>query len=255
MTRRRSILVKGIVLSPGTCQGSAFLLGRRAAESAPGGRLEGRGPEDEIRRFRLACERSETELARLREGLTGPLAAVAAGILAAQELFLRDPAFIDRVVRRIRDTGHPAETAAQEVIDELSAALARAQDPYLRERSADIRDIGHRVMVVLEGGEHAVEIPPGCILVAAELGPSLIATLPLERIRGVVTEFGAKASHAAILLRSAGIPALDRNRQRHAAHRARGPGAHRRRRRTRLRPSRRIGAQGVRAPRSGPARP
>ena len=199
---------KGIVLSPGISQGAAFLLGRGAGEATPAGALEGRGAEDEVLRFRHACERSEAELARLRAGLTGPLTAVAGGILGAQQLFLRDPAFVDRVVRRIRETGHPAEIAAQEVIDELSAALAAAADPYLRERSADIRDIGHRVMVVLGGGTHDVEIPPGSILVASEVSPSLIATLPLDRILGVVTELGAKASHAAILLRSAGIPAL-----------------------------------------------
>lgn len=198
----------GVVLSPGICRGTAFLLGRGAGEEPASGLHEGRGPEDEVLRFRLACERSEAELTRLRNALTGPLTAVAAGILGAQELFLRDPGFVDRVVHRIRETGHAAETAAQEVIDELSATLAAAQDPYLRERSADIRDIGHRVMVVLGGGDHNIEIPPESILVAAELSPSLVATLPPERVRGVVTEHGAKASHAAILLRSAGIPAV-----------------------------------------------
>ncbi len=204
----RSGIHKGIVLSPGICRGTAFLMGRGAGASAVDAARVDRRPDEEVLRFRLACERSEAELARLRAALTGPMIAVAAGILEAQELFLRDPAFVDRVERRIRDTGHPAETAAQEVIDELSAALASAQDPYLRERSADIRDIGHRVMVVLGGGDHAMEIPPGSILVAGELSPSLVATLPLERVRGVVTELGAKASHAAILLRSAGIPAV-----------------------------------------------
>lgn len=204
----RSGILKGIVLSPGICRGTAFLMGRGAGASAVDVARVDRRPDEEVLRFRQACERSEAELARLRAALTGPMIAVAAGILEAQELFLRDPAFVDRVERRIRHTGHPAETAAQEVIDELSAALASAQDPYLRERSADIRDIGHRVMVVLGGGDHAMEIPPGSILVAGELSPSLVATLPLERVRGVVTELGAKASHAAILLRSAGIPAV-----------------------------------------------
>ncbi len=196
------------MLSPGICRGTAFLLGRGAGAAAVDELLENRRPEDEVARFRAACARSEAELARLRNALTGPLTAVAGGILAAQELFLRDPAFVDRVVRRIMETGHPAEIAAQEVIDELAAALAAAADPYLRERSADIRDIGHRVMIVLGGGEHAVEIPPGSVLVAHEVSPSLIASLPLDRIRGVVSELGAKASHASILLRSAGIPAV-----------------------------------------------
>ncbi len=201
-------LRKGIVLSPGICRGTAFLVGRGAGESPVRGAAEGSGPEDEVARFRLACERSEAELVRLRNALTGPLTTVAAGILGAQELFLRDPTFVDRVVRRIRDSGHSAEAAAQEVVDELSAALASAADPYLRERSADIRDIGQRVLVVLGGGEHDLEIPPGSILVASELSPSLVASFSPERVRGVVTELGAKASHAAILLRSAGIPAV-----------------------------------------------
>jgi phosphoenolpyruvate-protein phosphotransferase len=200
-------LRKGIPLSPGIGRGVAFVAGQGAGTTA-GERRQAQAADHEIRRFRSACERSESSLLRLRGELAAPLAAAAEGILGAQQLMLRDPAFVDLVEARIRERNRTAEEASLEVVGELAAALEAISDPHLRERAGDVRDIGQRVLTELAGGELEREIPPGSIVVTRELTPSFVARLRPEHVRAVVTELGAKASHATILLRSAGIPAV-----------------------------------------------
>ncbi|HVS14098.1 MAG TPA: phosphoenolpyruvate--protein phosphotransferase [Thermoanaerobaculia bacterium] len=199
-------LRKGVALSPGIGRGAAWVVGRPAA--APGESREPHDAEREIERFRAARARSESSLLRLREELSGPLAVAAEGILGAQQLMLRDPTFITLVERRIREQSLSAEGASLAVAEELAAAIGAVADPYLRERSGDVRDIGQRILAELGGRELEREIPFDSIVVVRELEPSFVASLRPERVRGVVTELGARASHASILLRSAGIPAV-----------------------------------------------
>lgn len=121
---------------------------------------------------------------------------------------LRDPSLVSLVEKRILDRGTSAESAVLGVIDALAHAIEAVQDPYLRERASDVRDVGRRILAELDGGVREEEVPIGAILVAHELAPSLAATLSSERVAGVVVDGGAKASHAAILLRTAGLPAV-----------------------------------------------
>src|SRR5262249_14642388 len=97
-----------------------------------------------------------------------------------------------------------------EVIERFSHAFDAIQDPYLRERAADIRDIGRRVLSALieEQGTANLDIPQGAVVVADELPPSITARLELSRVSAFVTVRGAKFSHPSILARSQGMPAV-----------------------------------------------
>lgn len=202
----RPLLRKGVALSPGIGHGRAFVAGRVAADARK--RPRASGAEGEIRRFHAACEQADAGLLRLRGELAGPVAAAAQGVLGAQQVMLRDPVFVQLVETRIRDADRAAEDALLDAVGELAAALESVADPYLRERGGDIRDIGQRVLNELEGGGREREIPAGSIVVTRQLDPSFVARLRPERVRAVVTELGAWSSHAAILLRSAGIPTV-----------------------------------------------
>ena len=83
-------------------------------------------------------------------------------------------------------------------------------DAYLRERAADVRDVGRRILAALatNEGTSALEIPEGSILVADELLPSATARFELSQVKALVTERGGKFSHTSILARSMRIPAL-----------------------------------------------
>lgn len=144
----------------------------------------------------------------MRDAIPAPLADAASAILGAQQLMPSDPSLVRLVDKRIRAGDASAENAALGVVDELAAAIAGIEDPYLRERSEDVRDIGQRILSELDGGRLDAEMPPQAVVVAHEVDPSFAATLSPARFAGVVVETGAKASHATILLRAPGVPAV-----------------------------------------------
>jgi phosphoenolpyruvate-protein phosphotransferase len=198
-------LLKGVSLSPGIARGPAFVLGRRGPIHETGRITDARA---EVDRFHEALDRSKASLSHLRGAVAAPLAEAAGAILGAQQLMVRDPALVKLVEKRIREGGASAENAVRGVVEELAAAIGAIEDPYLRERSGDVRDIGQRILSELVGGRFDAEIPPQAVVVAHELEPSLAAALSPARVAGVVVETGAKASHATILLRAAGVPAV-----------------------------------------------
>jgi len=88
--------------------------------------------------------------------------------------------------------------------------LDGVSDSYLRERAADVRDVGRRLLSTMVERQKAgrLEIPEGAIIVAQELLPSVTARLQLENARAFVTERGSRFSHSSILARSMGTPAV-----------------------------------------------
>jgi phosphotransferase system enzyme I (PtsI) len=207
---RRKPPLKGAPLSPGIALGTAVVLGRAGllAMAGEGSAIGAPEVDGEIRRFLTACDRSVAELDVLRAAVGSRLDAAAAGIFEAQRLLVRDPVFVELVTRRIRERHVAAQAAVAAVAGELGDAMAALADPYLRERGTDFRDLGHRLQLALRDGEPELHFPAGSILVIGDLSPSLSVALDPATVRGVVTELGAKSSHAAILLRSSAIPAV-----------------------------------------------
>src|SRR5690606_3538408 len=88
-------------------------------------------------------------------------------------------------------------------------AFDQVRDSYIRERAADVHDMGGRVLAALIQEEaSALEIPDGAIVVTEELSPSAAARLDLSRVRAVVTMRGSRCSHTALLARSQNLPAV-----------------------------------------------
>ncbi|MGC9270099.1 putative PEP-binding protein, partial [Acidiphilium sp.] len=127
-------------------------------------------------------------------------------ILAAQHALLDDPALRDAAVARIRHDHADAATAWARTIEAAAAAIAALDDPTLAARAADLRDAATPVLLAL-GVAPAAEPPRGgAILIVDDLAASLAARLTRETTPGVIDRAGSATSHAAILLRAAGIP-------------------------------------------------
>ena len=126
-----------------------------------------------------------------------------AAIFDAQVLLVADPA-LEAAVAAHEQAGAPVAMAIRTAIDELAAPLEGLDDPYLRERAADIRAAG----AALLGGEQPLQLPPDAILLATELTPAETVNLPLRSVGGLGTVKGSPTSHTAILARSLGIPAV-----------------------------------------------
>jgi phosphotransferase system enzyme I (PtsI) len=203
------VILRGVGASGGRAC-APLLIHRRAAPAAPAAERPA-GPDVELARVAAASERARRDLSVLRERTRTSLGDDAAAIVAVQLELLVDPEWIDPIRARVRD-GAAAEAAVHEVSEALAADLAGLEDEYLRERAADLRDLGGRLVRALAGvaepslGDRLAD--GEFILAAHDLTPTDTLGLDSERVRGIVTETGGRTSHTAIVARSLGIPAV-----------------------------------------------
>jgi phosphotransferase system enzyme I (PtsI) len=126
-------------------------------------------------------------------------------------LLLEDPVLLEEVFKFIRAQGANAEHAFVEVSNRYLAALAGVDDPYLRERAVDMRDVSRRVLHNLVGHDESTslsQIHEPCLVVAHDLTPSQTALLNRALVLGFATDQGSQTSHTAILARSLRLPAV-----------------------------------------------
>ncbi len=105
--------------------------------------------------------------------------------------------------------GQWAQGALKQVIREHVRRFEAMEDSYLRERGADVRDLGMRVLAYLQDiRARKTYFPDDTILVGYEITPSMLANIPQEKLKGIVSVRGSSNSHVAILARAMGIPAV-----------------------------------------------
>ena len=131
-----------------------------------------------------------------------------AGIFTMHRVLLEDPTFVD-AARDAISLGKSAGYAWREAIRAQIAVLGKVDDPLLAERAADLRDLEKRVLRALGLSNTASRtLPEEAVLAADEFTPSDLATLDRTRVTALVMARGGATSHAAIIARQAGIPAL-----------------------------------------------
>ncbi len=130
--------------------------------------------------------------------------------IAGAHLALLDDPEIAAAARARIDAGSSAASAWHAAVGEFAQALQRLDDPRLRERADDLRDLDRRIQRVLAGAapDAGVTLPAESVIVAANLLPSELLELPPERIAGICTAAGGTTSHVAILAAALGIPTL-----------------------------------------------
>lgn len=204
------MLIRGTGVSKGVARGAALVLAcghRSAVVRRTVGASEVAG---ERTRLDAALDRSTSELTSLQQEVSARIGQTQGDIFGAQLLVLHDRGLRDRALQIVEEKHVNIEAALSEVIDEYTRRLDAVPDMYLRERAADVRDVGRRVLssLIERRRSDEPEIPDGAIVVAEELLPSVTARLQLDRVRGFVTERGSRFSHGAILARSLGTPSV-----------------------------------------------
>lgn len=164
----------------------------------------------EKQRFRDAIAEVARSLQRLQHELAGSLAQREVGIYDAQLSILHDPTFAQDVAREIDLHGVNVEVALQRVVARYEAVFAAMENATMRERAADLRDVGRQLVGALMARERSQYTANGkdYLFAADEFLPSDAGILDRAHIRGIVTAHGGKYSHGAILARSLGIPAV-----------------------------------------------
>jgi len=163
---------------------------------------------EEQRKFGTALEKVKIQTIYMEKRVSETLSEDDAAIFHTHLMILEDRGFSGKVSDLI-DQGMGATRAVHEVVQHYVQAFSAMEDPYLRERSADMEDIGRRIIDGLEGnGKSTVKLKEQRVIVADEIFPSDLAMLDHDKILGIVTEKGNVYSHAAIMAKSLGIPAV-----------------------------------------------
>jgi phosphocarrier protein FPr len=206
-------VLQGIPVSEGFASGPLVPLERRLLRPSD---RPARGPELELASLQDALERERAELGRERESLALRAGSRKAELLEAFQLVLEDPGLRESTREEIFSRGRNAEQALEAVMRGTAGDFQRLADPYARERAADILDLGQRVLTRLQAepgesrrGQPSFQEPaePG-LLAAEELPASVAARLDSRTTLGVLTVRGGPTSHAAVLVRSLGIPCI-----------------------------------------------
>nr|WP_308509279.1 phosphoenolpyruvate--protein phosphotransferase [uncultured Stomatobaculum sp.] len=165
--------------------------------------------EDELARFDDARERAIEQQNALYEKAVIDAGEDSAEVFSVHAMMLEDDDLIDATNEIIKTQKHTAEYAVKVAFDNQAKVFAEMDDPYMKERAADIYDIEHAVLSYLFGisGDILQGTEP-CILVANDLTPSETVRLNKSLLLGIITREGSLNSHTAILARSMGIPAL-----------------------------------------------
>ena len=205
MTRK----LKGIGASPGIVLGKTLVLHdvdlTYEREQIPAENIS-----QEIERLNNAVQTSIDQLDLIYTKALQTLGAEDAEILQAHQMLLMDPEFIGKMIQRVESEHSTAPAAVDATVQELVETFLALEDDYLRERAADMRDIGRRLLANLLG----VELNPlehltaPVIIVAHELTPSQTALMDKTQVLGFITETGGRTSHTAIMARTLEIPAV-----------------------------------------------
>lgn len=164
----------------------------------------------EIRRFEEARAWAREGTAELRDRTAERVGRIEAKIFESQILMLDDPDLVDGTLSYIRDNYLSAERAFEWRLLEIRARFLDTAHAMVLDRLADLRDIRHRVIGYLMGWSEEDEPLAGepAVLLFEELTPSHVVALRDQEVLGLVTEVGSRTSHAAVLARSMGIPAV-----------------------------------------------
>lgn len=186
----------GLGAAPGQAVGPAWLH-RQVAGGTP------------VPDVRVAADLAAAELETLAARVRGSGRAEEADIFEAQAMMALDPMLLDGALERAAGATDPDAIAAAVEASARAAAdvLAAIPDEVLSARAADVRDVGGRIARIVAGRRLVLPDRPS-IAVAGDLPPSVTAEIPDGLLLGIALEAGSATSHAAILARGLGIPAV-----------------------------------------------
>jgi phosphotransferase system enzyme I (PtsI) len=203
-------MLQGIAVSDGVCRGKILVL-HRARHVIARREISAGETDSEATRFEKSLVQTRQQIMEVQRKVVENLGAKEADIFEAHLLMLEDHALVGEAIRLIKDDKVNAEYAFHSVAERYAAALLTANDEYLRERAADMRDLTSRVLDNLLEVKDVFDLQhltEPCILVSHDLSPSTTAQLNKKFVLGFATDIGGKTSHTAIMARSLGIPAV-----------------------------------------------
>lgn len=200
------ITISGKTVCAGVAFGPVFVFSR---EESTIKRHHIESSEEEIARFEKAREKAIDELGMLYDKAISEVGEANAMIFQIHQMMLEDLDYIESIKNIITDQLINAETAVGQTCDNFVQMFRAMDDAYMRERSADVKDVSERLIKILSGKDKGgIVSDEPVIIVADDLAPSETVQFDKEKILAFVTEGGSTSSHTSILARMMNIPAM-----------------------------------------------
>jgi phosphotransferase system enzyme I (PtsI) len=203
------IKLKGIGAAGGISIGIAYKLGKEEFVVLP----EAIVWEDipiQIQLFEEALIKTRREIIELQKRISSDMGQEEAQIFDAHLLVLEDRMLIEEVISRLKKEQLNVAYIFSEVLKKYISVFLKIEDEYLKERIADINDVGKRILRNLLGKERRGldDLKEKALIVSHDLSPSDTAAMHTKNVSGFVTDMGGKTSHTAIMAKSLEIPAV-----------------------------------------------
>lgn len=202
-------MISGILASPGIAFGKALLL-KEDEIVIDRKKISADKVDQEVEGFLSGRAKASAQLEAIKTKAGETFGEEKEAIFEGHIMLLEDEELEQEIIALIKDKHMTADAAAHEVIEGQATALEELDDEYLKERAADVRDIGKRLLRNILGLAiiDLSAIQEEVILVAADLTPSETAQLNLQKVLGFITDAGGRTSHTSIMARSLELPAI-----------------------------------------------
>ncbi len=199
--------MKGIGASPGIAIAQAFVLKHEEVI------VDTSTVEDvqaQLDKLKVAVDKSREQLKVIQEKAVLELGEEEARIFSAHLMVLDDPEYVGQIEETVKSQKITADNGIKQITDQFVAIFESMDDEYMKERAADIKDVGGRLMRNALGlkEQDLSLIDEDTVVIAYDLTPSDTATMNKEKVLGFATDIGGRTSHTAIMARSLEIPAV-----------------------------------------------
>lgn len=200
-------MIKGLGVSEGIAIGKAIVIAKNDLIIE---QLKVSDIEQELNKLDTAITIADKQIEVLKNKVEKKLGKEKAEIFEAHRLILSDPEFINEIKNKIKNDNINVEFAVKTTIQSFLELFDVIDDPYMRERASDIKDVGDRLLRVLTNTQSYLveEINNQGIIIANDLTPSETAQIDTDFVLGFATDIGGSTSHSAIMARNLEIPAV-----------------------------------------------
>ncbi|MBD3243791.1 MAG: phosphoenolpyruvate--protein phosphotransferase [Chitinivibrionales bacterium] len=215
--RRRTMKVfNGLSINFGTALAPSCLYSAERHRHVIESTLQPREIPGELKRFHDAVDECSAQLDQIAEHTEKAIGKSESEIFVTQKHIINDPKIVEQVETAIKNKKQNAEFAVHQVFKGYEDRFRAIDNIYMRERAGDIGEVRTRLLdnlrnlrpgFICEGQPHCSR-GRNRVIVAEELTPDMVVHMDLENVKGFVTEHGGISSHAAVIARSLGVPAV-----------------------------------------------
>ncbi len=199
--------LQGIPASPGLAIGH-FYVSYPQAQLSSVSLIKSSSFHKQSKLFQQAVSKTIRDLGQMSQRMQGVIPEDALDIFDMYKHMLESASLGDEIIEKIR-LGWNAESALKIVIEQYVMQFEAVDDPYIRERATDIKDLANRVLFNLQETKvKTTDFPEDMVLIAQDVTAALLAEYQHKGIKAIVSLSGSTNSHAVILARALGIPAI-----------------------------------------------